>query len=116
MSAATRDALVTAANAVEGVSVSPYYRQGGRTGDGNVVLSRVTYPNPFGGIGWWEVHVLLPVDVESAQKRAETLIPALVDALSNEMAVDEITFATTSQDNRSGQPTLVIAGHRNLED
>ncbi|MFB6726791.1 hypothetical protein ACFCV3_41870 [Kribbella sp. NPDC056345] len=110
-----RQTLADAANTVPGVHVHPYYRQGGKTGHGNVVLARVDYPNIFGGIGQWEVIVLLPVDVESAQNKADELIPLLYAALSEAMAVDSVTFGTTSQDNRSGQPCLIAAGHREME-
>jgi hypothetical protein len=115
MSADVRQALADAANTVAGVNVHPYYRQGGKTGSGNVVRGTTTYPNIFGGIVTWEVHILLPVDIESAQKRADELVPLLWTALSEVMAVDEVSFGTSSQDNRSGQPVMVITGHRESE-
>jgi hypothetical protein len=110
-----REEIAAAANTVAGVNVQPYYTQGGRSGSGNVTLTRVEYPNPFGGIGYWEVIVLLPVDIESAQRQAETLLPLLYGAMDGVLAVTSVSFGTTSQDNRSGQPCLIIAGHRAME-
>lgn len=115
MSASVRQEIADAANAIEGVNVHPYYRQGGHAGSGNIQITRIDFPNIFGGVVTWEVVILLPVDIASAQKRAEELIPLLWPALSEVIAVDSITFGTTSQDNRSGQPALVAAGHRAME-
>lgn len=110
-----REELAEAANTVAGVNVHPYYVQGGKAFSGNVALERVDYPNPFGGIGTWSVIVLLAVDVRTAQEQADELIPPLVEALSAVMGVDSVSFGTTSQDNRSGQPCLLVTGHRAME-
>lgn len=115
MSANVRQAIADAANTVEGIHVHPYYRQGGKAGNGNIQISHVNFPNPFGGIVTWDVVILLPVDIESAQKRADELLPLLWPALSQALAVDDISFGTTSQDNRSGQPCLIATGHRAME-
>jgi hypothetical protein len=117
MSAAVRQELAAVANSVAGVNVHPYYRQGGKALSGNVVRGTTTFPNTFGGVVTWEVHILLPVDVESAQKKADELIPLLWEAFigSRVMTVDDISFATSSQDNRSGQPLMVLTGHRETE-
>ncbi|MGW5402634.1 hypothetical protein, partial [Streptomyces sp. NPDC003952] len=110
-----REELAAAANTVAGVNVQPYYVQGGKALSGNVTLTRVEYPNPFGGIAYWEVIVVLAQDIPTAQKQAEDLLPRLYDAFDGVLAVDSASFGTTSQDNRSGQPCLVIARHRAME-
>lgn len=115
MSEVVRQQIADAANTVAGLNVHPYYRQGGKAGAGNIQVERIDFPNPFGGIIQWGVIVLLPVDVASAQKRADELIPLLWPALSEALAVDSITFGTTSQDNISGQPCLLVTGHRAME-
>lgn len=115
MSATVRQEIADAANTVDGVHVHPYYRQGGQAGSGNIQFARIDFPNIFGGIVRWEVVILLPVDIASAQKRADELIPQLWQALSEAMSVDDVTAGTTSQDNRSGQPCLLVAGHRAME-
>lgn len=110
-----REELAAAANTVAGVNVHPYYVQGGKALSGNVTLERVDYPNPFGGIGTWSVIVVLAQDIPTAQAQAEDLIPLLWDALSPVLGVDSVTFGTTSRDNQSGQPCLLVTGHRAME-
>jgi hypothetical protein len=114
MSAASREAIADAASTVAGVNVHPTYRQGGKAGDGNVVWLRNEYPNIFGAVEWWEVQILLPVDIKAAQDMAGELVPQLYAALSEAgaLTVTEVSFGTTSQDNRSGQPTIIVTGHR----
>lgn len=116
MSAAVRAALAAAANTVTGVDVSPYYRQDTKAGSGIVQLDRVDFPNAFGGVAHWSVLVLLPTDLKAAQERADELLPALYAALSTELAVTSATFGTTQIESSSGQPCVLISGHRALED
>jgi hypothetical protein len=115
MTATVREALATAANTVAGVNVSAYYRQDASVGSGVIQLNRIEYPNFTGGVAFWDVIVCLPTDTADAQKRAEELIPALHAALSSELAITGVSFATLSIDNGAERPALVITGHRESE-
>jgi hypothetical protein len=116
VSADVRAALAAACNTVADVNVSAYYRQSSRTGDGIIQLARIEYPpNGFGGVTFWDVIVCLPTDTVTAQQKAEELIPALHTALSRELSITGVSFATLSIDNGAERPALVISGHRESE-
>jgi hypothetical protein len=87
----TRQALATAASTVEGIHCTPYVRQTTKAGDAMVRLDRINYPNAFGGVVTWQVWVVLPQDVQSAEKYLDSKVPPLVTALAEEMVVASVT-------------------------
>lgn len=91
MSAAVRAALAAAASSVEGIHCSPYFRQTTKPGDAMVRLDQINIPNPFGGITTWQVLVVLPQDIETAEKYMDDKVPLLFEALSNEAVVRKAT-------------------------
>ena len=112
MSAAVRQALATAASTVEGITVSPYFRQSTKPGTGIVTLARITYPNRFGGVVTWQVLVLLPQDLEQAEKYLEQKVPAIVQALSPELVVTTVTPQEVVLDGGVRLPCVVVEGTR----
>jgi len=116
MSDAVRNELATAANTVDGVNVSPYYRQSTKPGSGVVQLERIEYPNTFGGEAYWQLIVLLPTGIEAAQKRSEVLIPLLYNALRDHLVVTLAELGQTVLDTSgAAQPCVLISGHREQE-
>lgn len=83
-----RSEIAAAASAVTGVNVSPYYRQGLKTGDGFVSLvSRTRGDNGFGYVDTWGVFVAIPQDVKAAEEWLEANLTPLMDALDAEIVV-----------------------------
>lgn len=112
MSAAARQALATAASTVDRVNVSDYYRQVTSPGSGYVHLDRIEYPDRLGGVCFWNVVVILPTDLATAERFIEETAAPLREALSAEMVV---TSARPEQLNLTGAgllPCLFINGHR----
>lgn len=107
-----REAIAAAANTVEGVNVSPHYRQSTKSGDGFVALGRGDRSsNGIGFMNKWEVFVALPQDLETAEKRLDVLLNPLVTALSTELVVTG--FYPTDLTLGSGSlPCVVIEGSR----
>ena len=111
-----RDDLAAAANAVDGVNVTPYFRATTQAGEGMVRLDNVAYPNRLGGVVTWQVVVMLPQDIGQAERFAEDRLPALVAAVQDEL---EVVSAAPRQlqipvgDKKSiTLPCLVIEGLR----
>lgn len=111
MSAETRQALSEAASTVEGVSVSPYFRQVTKPGSGMVRRDSTDYPNTFGGVITWQVLVFLPQDMAAAEKFVDEKVPALVAALSPEMRVTTVTPQQLALDS-GAVPIVLISGQR----
>jgi hypothetical protein len=117
MSAATvRAELAAAANTIEGLQVSPTYRQSHNSGDGVVMMQRANFPNQFGGIAYWVIQVLLPVDLKKAQELGDDLVMSLPAALSEVLTVTDVTFAQALIDNSPARPCIEVVGYRSLED
>jgi hypothetical protein len=112
MSAVVRQALADAANTVEGLHVTPYFSQGSlRTGGGMVRKDRVDYPNPFGGVVRWQVVVVLPSDLASAEKYLDETVPQVVTAVREHLVVTDVTPAQLAIDAGT-VPVALIHGHR----
>lgn len=110
-----RQALAATANMVDGVSVNPRFRQYARPGDGSVRLDRVARAdNGFGWVATWQVWVLCPQDLASAEDWMDEKAMPLAAALSEHMVV---TSVAPQQLNVGGQtvPCVVIEGNREQE-
>lgn len=110
-----REDIAAAASAVEGVDVSPYFRQTTRIGQGLVRLDRTDYPNPLGGIDTWQVVIFLPSDLTAAEKWLESKRGALRDQLGAVMIVRRITPGQLALDSGT-VPVVFIEGQREEED
>lgn len=115
MSAAVRAALAAAANTVSGISCSPYYKQTTKSGDAMVRLERINYPNRFGGVVTWQVLLILPQDVATAEKYLEDKVPGVVAALSQEMVVSSVTPRELILNDGVRLPCVSIEGTREEE-
>lgn len=115
MSAEVRQLLADAASSVDGIKVSPYFRQGTRAGDGMVRLDRtVRAANNFGYINTWQVIVMLPQDLAAAEKYLEQHASALVEALGEVMVVASVTPQQLALDTGL-VPCVFIEGNREQE-
>lgn len=111
MNANVRTQLAEAANTVYEVNAQPYFVQTTKPGATLIRLNRVEYPNPFGGVAFWDVVVVLPQDLAAAERYVEQVVPQVRDALLEVMFVDVIT--PQLMDFGAGSvPCAVITGHR----
>lgn len=107
-----REAIAAAANTVEGVNISPWYRQSTKAGDGFVSLSRSERDSSgFGFMNKWEVLVALPQDLRDAEKRFAALVDGLVEAVAAEIVVTAFYPSNLSLDTAL-VPCFVIEGSR----
>lgn len=111
MSAEIREAIAAAASTVEGVNVSPWYRQSVKAGDGCVRYDRTNYPDPFGGLVTWQVVITLPSDLAAAEKWIAAHGSDLRTAVSEELMVRSMTAVQLAIDSGT-VPSIVIEGQR----
>lgn len=111
MSAEVRAVIAAAANTVEGIDCTPYFRQSTKPGSAVVRKDRVTYPNKFGGLVTWQVLVMLPQDLASAEKYMDEKVPALVDALAPHLVVTEAVAQQLALET-GAVPIVLIQGTR----
>lgn len=114
MSTQVREAIAAAASTVDGISVTPYFRQVTKPNQGFVRRSRTDYPNTFGGVVTWAVVVVMPAaTVEDTERWLDENGPALVAAVEGEMTVTSmVPFIATDAGNA---PYVVIEGTREEE-
>lgn len=114
MSAEVRDKIATAASAVVGVNVTPYFRQVTKPGQGMVRMDRINYPNAFGGVVTWQVVVLLPQDIAQAERWLDENGSVLRAAVAEELVVQSMTPQQLALDTGT-VPAVVIEGQREEE-
>ena len=112
MSQVVRQAIATAANTVAGVKVTPYYRQVTEPGQGMVRFDRTDYPNTFGGLTTWWVIVVLPQDLEAAERWLDENGSALRGAVAEELAVRSMYPQQLALTDGSAVLAVVIEGQR----
>lgn len=109
-----REALAEAASAVDGVNVTPWYRQTNKAGQGYVRLDTVNYPNATGGVVTWQVCVLLPQDIATAEKWLAEKAFAVANAVNDHMRVRSYQPVQLLTDG-GALPAVVIEGTREQE-
>jgi hypothetical protein len=111
-----REEIAAALSALDGIDVSPTYRNVSGPGQGYVEWLRTDYPNRLGGEDYWGVVITLPADLAAAQAWIAENKARLIKALDSELfltqARPELVLAT---DNPS-QRVLVLEGHRESEE
>lgn len=108
----TREDIAAAASTVDGLNVTPYYRQNLTTGNGFVRLAVRNRPsNGFGWLDTWEVWIAGPSDIEAAEKWIEAKQDALLAALKAEMHISSLTPSDLTVGNTS-TPGIVVSGVR----
>ena len=119
MSEAIRTAIATAASTVDGVTVTPYYRQVMTPGQGMVRMDRTVYPDPFGGITTWQVCIVVPQALADSEKWLEAKQDELVDAIGSELIIRTVIpkelVVQDPQKNPVSVPVVVIEGERGPE-
>jgi len=112
MSAEVREAIAQAANAVDGIHVSAYFRQTTKPGDGMVRLERINRDTSgFGYMNIWQVLVVLPQDIAQAEQYLDEKVSDLVEAISEELIVTSVTPQQLALDTGT-IPVVLIEGNR----
>lgn len=107
-----RSLIAAAASSVPGISVTPYFRQTTKPGDGMVRLERMNRDTSgFGYMATWQVVVVLPQDLASAEKYLDEKVPALLEAISEELVVTTVTPQQLALDTGL-VPVVFIEGNR----
>ncbi|KHL18539.1 hypothetical protein CLV56_4005 [Mumia flava] len=116
MSATVRQALATAASTVDGVDVSPYFRQTTKPGSGMVRYDRTAYPQGtnFGGLITWQVVIFLPQDQATAEKFLDEKAPLVVAALASHMRITDVITQQLALESGT-VPIALIQGNREEE-
>lgn len=112
MSAEVRLALATAASTVEGITCAPYFQQSTKPGSAMVRRDNTNYPDKFGGWVTWQVLVMLPQDLASAEKFLDEKVPALRAALAPEMRVTDAIPQQLALPDGGNVPILLMQGSR----
>lgn len=86
-----REEIAAAASTVDGLSVTPYYQQSTRTGDGFVRLDeRVRDESGFGFMDTWHVVITLGQDMTSAERWIEDNSSVIINALKRELEITSL--------------------------
>lgn len=102
-----REVIAAAANTVAGVNVNEWFRQTTKPGDGYVVWSRGDRAsNGIGFMNRWEVFIVLPSDLQAAEKWLDERLNQLVNALHTEFVVT--SFYPTDLALDSGKLSCVV--------
>lgn len=115
MSLAIRTLIADAANAVPGIAVQPRFVASTEPGAGMVRLERIEYPNRLGGICHWNVVVMLPQDQETAEAYMDDKLPALVEAVAEQLVVTQVQPQRLDLPTLGILPVVFINGHREQE-
>lgn len=111
----TRDDLAQAASSVEGLTGHPYYVQGTDPGHTFVRLDRIAYPNPFGGIAHYNVVMVLPQDLDAAERYVEHHLPLLVEALAPHLVITEAVMQRLNITGVGDLPCVFVNGRREAD-
>lgn len=104
--------IADAASTVDGITAHPYFKQGSHPGHTFVRIDRIEYPNPFGGVCFWSVIVVLPSDMEQAEKFIETKVPLIRAAIDPHLAITEVVPQRLNIMGTSDLLCVFINGHR----
>lgn len=111
-----RDDIAAAASTVEGVNVSPSYRQVSEPGTGFLQLVSTTRDDT--GLGWldtWHVVIALSQDWPTAEAWVDSHRFALITALDSEVLVTGVTPQQIQLDSGPVIPCVVVEGSRESE-
>lgn len=100
MSAEAREAIAQAATTVEGLNVTPYFRQSLTPGSGSVrLLTRTRSDNSFGWIDTYQVLIALSQDVRTAETWLDAHVSDVCAALAPELNVQTVTPLVITTDS-----------------
>lgn len=110
--AEARTAIAAALSVVDGIKCTPNFRQTTKPGDAMVRLERMTRDESgFSYMNTWQVLVILPQDIATAEKYLDTRVDSLVTAVSEELVVTSVTPQQLSIDTGL-VPVVVVEGNR----
>lgn len=110
-----RQKLADAASRVDGVNVTPYFRQTTKPGQGMVRLDRMTRSaNGFGFMNTWQIIILLPADIAAAERWLENNTSDLVHEIEQELILLSVTPQQLALDSGT-IPVVIIEGNREQE-
>lgn len=110
-----RTEIAAAVSEVEGFTCHPYFVQDTDPGSTYVRLERIDYPNPFGGLAFWNVVVVVPQDQAEAEQYIETNLPVLLEAIGPHLAITSAQPQRLQLDGVGVLLTLFINGHREAD-
>lgn len=110
-----RTDIATAASTVEGITGHPYVV--GDTSPGTVYprIDRIEYPNPFGGVLYLNVVLVLPQDLAEAEQYLEQKLPALKTALEPHLVLTTVRPQRLQLDGVGVLPVAFLNGHREAD-
>lgn len=114
MTAQIRADLAAAASTVEGLQGHAYFLQTTEPGNVLIRLERVEFPNPFGGVGHFNVVLILPQDQAAAEKYIEEHVPGLIEAVEPHIVVTSYVPQQLEIKGLGILPTVFINGHREV--
>lgn len=111
----TRSELAAALSTVPDISGNEYVVGTLSPGTAYPRLDRIEYPNPFGGVAFWNVVVVLPQSLPDAERYVEAKLPALYEALGPHLVITAARMERLSIPNTGEIPALFINGHREAD-
>lgn len=109
-----REEIAAAAILIDGISVTPYYRQSLKPGDGFVRLGqRGRDGSGIGFLDTWEIWLAVSQDVASAEQWLETNLDDLLVSLGSALYVTTVTpTELVIGTGGASIPGVIIAGTR----
>lgn len=113
-----REEIAAAVNVLDGIEITAYYELVSAPGQGWVERTRTEFPNRLGGEDYWGVVVMVPADLNAAQRWIDENQPRIVAALKTSKALIVTTALPqlVAQQDNSSIRALVIEGHRETEE
>jgi hypothetical protein len=94
-------------------AVSAHYQPISRVGEGCVRLDRIEFPNGLAGRAFWQVFIVMPNDVASAERWLDFNLSQLYEAARSVMTVTSIRAVELTHD-AAAVPAVCIEGTREL--
>jgi hypothetical protein len=114
MSEQARNLIANAVSTVDGVNVTPYFRQTTKAGEGMVRLDVQRRDDARFYLDTWQVLVVLPQDIAAAEKWLDANLVALREAAREQLVVLSITPQDLLLDTGK-VPVVVIEGVREAD-
>jgi hypothetical protein len=115
MSAAVRQALAEACNAIDGVEVSPNFSSVTNPGTGMVRFGGLNRPNRLGGVVTWQVVIFLSRDIAQAEEWIDEHLAPVLDAIEQRRELHDglrVDRQQLSLDDVGTVPIVLIEGTR----
>lgn len=110
-----REDIAAAASTVAGIHGHPYVV--GDTAPGTLYprIERIEYPNPFGGVLFLNIVLVLPQDLAEAEQYLEQMLPNLKAALEPHLVITTVQPQRLQLDGVGTLPVAFINGHREAD-